>query len=630
MFYSEFRKRFNRSLKASGRKSSQVREKLARAVRPEFQALESRTLFSFVAAVGYPVGAAANGVAVGDFNGDGHADVVTVNSASGGGTANVMLNNGDATFQAPISSPTGNTPVGVRVGDFNGDGKQDIAVIGSYYISALTVLYGNGDGTFQAPQSYNFNTPPTEIDIADVNGDGHPDLIMANRFFSTVSVMLNNGDGTFAPKADFFAGSAPEQVQAADFNGDGKIDLVCNNDLGAGTISVLKGNGDGTFQPRVTYSAGLYPAGVVVGDFNHDGYMDVTVPNSYAGTRSMSVLLGNGDGTFKPYSTYDSGGQPLDLHSADFNGDGIPDMVERETGGYAVEISRGDGSFYPAVVTPAPTFGVTAVADFNGDGAADVVSVGGGTMSVLINDNNAAATIGGAVGFRVSVAPSTTAGVAAPVTVTAVDASGNVATNFTGTVAIQSNDPLASLVGTSYTFTAADAGTHTILAGNLFTVGTDTVTVSSPFLPSTTQTIDITAAAASKFGVSGPATTVAGTPATFTVTAMDPWNNIASGYAGTIKFNSSDSQAALPGFYTFSAGNAGVQTFSATLKTAGNERLSAIDASSALINGSTASVLVTPGSAIAFALGGGGGYIGLPHAVTVTAKDAYGNAATGY
>ncbi len=208
-FQSLFRTPSNRSSKALRIRTEAVKSKLARAMLPEFQALESRTLFSFVAAVGYPVGAAANGVAVGDFNGDGHADVVTVNSASGGGTANVMLNNGDGTFAAPVSSPTGNTPVGARVGDFNGDGKEDIAVIGSYYISALTVLYGNGDGTFQPPQPYNFNTPPTEIDVADINGDGHPDLIMANRFFSTVSVMLNNGDGTFAPKADFFAGSSP-------------------------------------------------------------------------------------------------------------------------------------------------------------------------------------------------------------------------------------------------------------------------------------------------------------------------------------------------------------------------------------------------------------------------------------
>ncbi len=220
---------------------------------------------------------------------------------------------------------------------------------------------------------------------------------------------------------------------------------------------------------------------------------------------------------------------------------------------------------------------------------------------------------------------------AAPVTVTAVDSSGNVASNFIGTVAIQSNDPLASLVGTSYTFTAADAGVHTILAGNLFTVGTDTLTVSSSFLKSTTQTINVTPAAASKFSVSGPATTVAGTPAAFTVTALDPWNNVATAYTGTIKFNSSDSQAALPGFFSFGGGaNAGTATFFATLRTAGSERLSAIDTSSALINGSSASVLVTPGAASSFALSGGGGYIGLPHAVTVTAKDEFGNAATGY
>ena len=200
------------------------------------------------------------------------------------------MGNGDGTFQAARTFTAGKTIWSVAVGDFNGDGKLDLAVPdgGS---NTVSVLLGNGDGTFQAPRSFPVGTGPVSVAVGDFNGDRVQDLAVVNYFDFTVSVLFGNGDGTFRAGGTFAASDYPWSVAVADFNGDGALDLVTAN-LGSTTVSVLPGNGDGTFQATQNFGAGFGPVFVAVADVNGDGKPDLVVPSYYG--RAISVLLGNG------------------------------------------------------------------------------------------------------------------------------------------------------------------------------------------------------------------------------------------------------------------------------------------------------------------------------------------------
>jgi hypothetical protein len=213
--------------------------------------------------------------------------------------------------------------------------------------------------------------------------------------------------------------------------------------------------------------------------------------------------------------------------------------------------------------------------------------------------------------------------------VVALDYAGNVATGYTGTVHFTSTDPKAALPG-DYTFTAGDAGVHTFSAA-LLTAGTQSITVIDPLTPNqsrgTESNIQVDPAAASSLVVSGfPSDTQAGVPHSFTVTAYDPYGNVATGYNGTVTFSSNDPQADLPADYTFDpAADAGVHTFTATLKTAGTRSITVTDDANGL-QGSQDGIRVTPGVAVGFQIEILGDPVaGTPVYMFVTAVDAYGN-----
>src|SRR5207302_408575 len=180
-------------------------------------------------------------------------------------------------FQPAINYASGPNPQSVAVGDFNGDGNLDLAVANwGGTNGTVSALLGNGDGTFQTAVNYAAGLNSISIAVSDFNGDGKLDLVVANSGSTNISVLLGNGDGTFRPAVNYGAETAPYSVAVGDFNDDGKLDVaVANAGSGyyqtGGNVSVLLGNGDGTFQPAINYSAGVGPYSVAVGDFNGDG-----------------------------------------------------------------------------------------------------------------------------------------------------------------------------------------------------------------------------------------------------------------------------------------------------------------------------------------------------------------------
>ena len=221
-------------------------------------------------------------------------------------------------FSTAVTYDTGGSPYSVAVADVNGDRKPDLIVANDIGVG---VLLGNGDGTFQAVVPYNSGALFSDfVVVADVNGDGNPDIVVANTSggasgSGSVGVLLGRGDGTFRPGVIYDSGGkGPQSVAVADVNLDGGPDLlVANGCFGApncmsGTVGVLLGNGDGTFRPAAVYDdGGLFARDVVVADVNGDGKPDMVIANFYpfsAATDSVGVRLGNGDGTFQSEMFY--------------------------------------------------------------------------------------------------------------------------------------------------------------------------------------------------------------------------------------------------------------------------------------------------------------------------------------
>ena len=339
-------------------------------------------------------------VAVGDFNGDGIADIVVANETDN--TVSILLGNGDGGFM-PAGSPVavGTGPFGVAVGDFNADGHADLAVANTDS-NTVSILLGNGSGGFTPSPPVAVGTTPYFVAVGDFNGDGIADLAVTNFSSNNVSILLGDGTGGFAqaPGSPVAAGTRPYDVAVGDFNGDGIADLAVTNQA-TSNVTILLGNGAGGFAqaPGSPVAAGSFPGPLTVQDFNGDGIADLAVVNITSD--NVSILLGNGDGTFAQASgsPVAVGIQPNDVAAGDFNGDGIIDLAvpDFESNTVTILIGNGTGGFAQASGSPIAVGNApyaVAVGDFNGDGIADlaVPNYFSNDLNVLLNQVTQTAT----------------------------------------------------------------------------------------------------------------------------------------------------------------------------------------------------------------------------------------------
>jgi hypothetical protein len=339
---------------------------------------------AFVPKGSFGVGANPVAVGVGDFNHDGRADLAVANQGSQ--NVSVLLGLGDGTFQSAVNYSAGQYPNSLAMGDFDSNGHLDLAVANSGDPGGLSVLLGDGSGAFLAGSNYITLADPVSLAVADFNGDTRLDVAAAHYLPNgSVSIFLGRGDGTFQSPVGYAAGRNPLSVAVGDFNGDTRPDLAVANDQG---VSILLGNGNGTFQDFNSYAAGDYAECMAVGNFNTDSYLDLAVVNDNdPGT--VSILLGNGDGSFRAPTAYATKSYPLFVGAADLSRDSRLDLAVVDEAGVSVLLGNGNGTFGGATNFTAGSNPISlALAEFSGDGWLDLAVANynpAGTVSTLLN-----------------------------------------------------------------------------------------------------------------------------------------------------------------------------------------------------------------------------------------------------
>lgn len=273
----------------------------------------------------------------GDFNQDNLSDIAITAYIDNGifGTADdsvyIAFNSGSGDFVPVVAFPVvaGSAPQALVAGDFNGDGRLDLATANPKTGHVNLLLASSTQGQFSLQSPVATGAGPVGIATGDFNGDGHLDLVTANRDAGSNSVLLGRGDGSFAPAVSLPSGATPRAVAVADLDNDGFLDVITAfGTAGNGGLYVNLGNGDGSFRQTgiaQPFTASGFPAAIAIGDFNGDGLPDVVTANQ--DSNDVSLLLNNGNGVFTAQPNTPVVAQPTAIIAADFNGDGKLDLA---------------------------------------------------------------------------------------------------------------------------------------------------------------------------------------------------------------------------------------------------------------------------------------------------------------
>jgi hypothetical protein len=349
-----------------------------------------------------PVGAVPLSVVVGDFNSDGQQDLATANGGTGSNSASVLLGTGTGAFIGATDVAAGESPYAVSVGDFNSDGKQDLAAanVGS---NSVAILLGTGSGSFDVSANLAVGSSPQAVSVGDFNSDGKQDLATANVDSNNVSILLGRGDGNFQSQITAAAGSSPQGVVVGDLNGDGKQDLAVANQESS-DVSILLGKGDGSFQTQMmmptfwpsfpNFGPVGFPSSIAVGDLNSDGKLDLVAPVRDVGISTsayVALLRGAGAGFFFGVEGWlVEGYWPSSIVVGDLDGDGKLDLAvaQDSSNSVGVLLGKAPGDFK---VLPGYDVGSSprsiAIGDFNNDNSLDLVTANAdsSSVSVLLN-----------------------------------------------------------------------------------------------------------------------------------------------------------------------------------------------------------------------------------------------------
>ena len=322
---------------------------------------------------------------IGDFNNDGKQDVATTCSSSN--LISIQLGDGNGGVSATTSVSAGTSPEFIVTGDFNNDGKLDLACT-NFNSPNIIICLGNGIGGFTSIASLVLSGGCSGIATGDFNKDGNLDLAVSNLTTNTVFIRLGNGTGFFSGSTEINVGTYPRVITVSDFNNDGNQDFAVTN-YSSGTVSVRLGNGLGGFSGTTNLTGSTSAYGLASADINNDGNQDLLFTNY--GAANVFVELGNGTGNFIAQPAVSVGSSPSAICIADFNGDGFQDFVtaNQNTFTSSLRFGNGTGAFTSNANTSiAVTFAVGTVlaGDFNNDGKFDLVTVNsGGTISILKN-----------------------------------------------------------------------------------------------------------------------------------------------------------------------------------------------------------------------------------------------------
>lgn len=353
---------------------------------------------TFDAGSSYSTGALSEDVVSADLNGDGYLDIVVANFSDD--NVSVLLGNGDGTLDTKTNYTAGNGPMGLAAGDIDNDGDFDL-VIAHYNDNSIGTLLNDGNGTFSSLTSFvTGGNAPNQLVLGDFDDDEDLDIAVTNFGTSsdgtTVTIILGEGDGTFTTNLTFNAtGTGPNHITTGDFDEDGDLDLAVTNRGSNGdgtTVSILLGDGDGTFTAGTAITTNAGPHGIVAGDFNGDDNLDLAVANTGIdnGT-NISIFTGNGDGTFDAKVDYTTTQGPFDLIAFDADGDGDLDVaVATFNGDITIFANNGSGIFTSGenISASGGNDFYISTGDFNNDGQLDLVSsnFGAGSATVYLNE----------------------------------------------------------------------------------------------------------------------------------------------------------------------------------------------------------------------------------------------------